>query len=131
VEFRRYILFIDALINLTLGALLLFYSENLASLLGVPIIDHYFYPNILGGVFIGIAIAIFIAFRKKKNQTSTGLGLMGALAINLCGGLVLLMWLIFGDLGIPMKGKIFLWSLDIVLIVLSCIELIYHNKTIK
>lgn len=125
---RKYTLLVDATINLILGVILVFYSENLASFLGLPIVSNYFYPNILGSVFIGIAIALIIETSKTKSKLTTGLGLIGALTINMCGGLVLLMWLLFGDLVIPFKGKFLLWCLDVLLLIISTIELFQHYK---
>jgi hypothetical protein len=58
-----------------------------------------------------------------------GLGLAGAIAINLCGGLVLLGWLIFGNLNLPLRGNLFLWLIAIILVGISSVELIAHRKT--
>jgi hypothetical protein len=58
-----------------------------------------------------------------------GLGLGGAVAINLSGGVVLILWLIFGDLNIPLRGYFFLWSLAIVLVGISSIEVFIHLNT--
>ena len=44
--------------------------------------------------------------RRANNKSSDGLGLRGALAINLSGGFVLAMWLLFGSLDVPIHGKI-------------------------
>jgi hypothetical protein len=121
------ILLLDAIINLILGVLLLAYSENLSTYLGVPYTSNYFYPNILGAIFIGITIALFIEFFKTTNR-AIGLGLHGAIAINLCGGIVLALWLIFGNLNLPIKGQIFLWVLVFLLVGISSIE-VYFNKT--
>ena len=118
---------LDATINLILGVLLLAYSENLATYIGVPVTSNYFYPNILGGIFIGITIALFIEFFKVTNA-STGLGFYGAVAINLCGGIVLALWLILGNLNLPMKGQIILWILVIVLIGISSIEFYFNRR---
>ena len=126
---RKITLTVDAFINLVLGALLLVYSPGLADSLGVPQVSSSFYPNILGSIFIGITIALLIeAFGTRTNNTM-GLGLLGALSINLCGGIVLLIWLVSGDLDIPVRGIVFLWTLDIVLLVLSSIELLFHFKS--
>jgi hypothetical protein len=123
---ERSILLLDATINLILGILLLLYSENLAAILGVPYTSNYFYPTILGAIFIGITIALFIEF-FRKTKIIGGLGLGGAIAINLCGGIALALWLTFGNLQIPTKGQIFLWLLVILLVGISSIEL-YYNK---
>jgi hypothetical protein len=40
------------------------------------------------------------------------------------GGVVLFLWLVSGNLSLPLQGKIILWALDILLIVLSTFELI-------
>jgi len=90
---RKFTLLIDALINLILGVFLLLYSENLAALLGVPIVENYFYPNILGGIFIGIALALYFETQKKTSKPTTGLGLIGlglAWKWELIGGIIAL-----------------------------------------
>lgn len=120
---KRTTLLIDASINFILGVLLLAYSPKLVDLLGMPECDNFFYPNILGAVFIGITIALIIEAFKKNVNRFVGLGLIGAISINLSGGLVLLLWLLFGGLNLPLKGLIFLWVLDILLVVVSSVEL--------
>lgn len=107
------------------------YSNKLAEYLGVPKAESSFYPNILGGVFVGIALALLIEFFNKSDRITSGLGLLGAIVINLCGGIILIIWLLFGDLGLPLRGSVFLWILAFVLIVLSSIELINHYKARK
>ncbi|MBN1502704.1 hypothetical protein JW930_04105 [Candidatus Woesearchaeota archaeon] len=124
---KKKVLLIDALINFLLGVLLLLFSKPLAGFLGMPYSDVYFYPNILGAVLVGIAIALVIEYRRKADGL-VGLGLGGAVAINLCGGLVLAFWLILGDLNITPKGNTFLWLLVIILLVISSVELIVHKK---
>jgi hypothetical protein len=121
------ILIVDAAINLILGFLLLTFSPQVVRLLGVPPAEHSFYPNILGGVLFGIGIALLIeCFRRSGSLI--GLGLGGAIAINLCGGLVLTAWLIFGELSIPTGGRAFLWALAVILVVVSSTELLVHAK---
>jgi hypothetical protein len=122
------ILIIDALINFALGILLLLFSPAIVSSLGIPPASTNFYPNILGSVFIGIAIALLIGAFGKEGQHNSGLGLLGAVTINLCGGMVLALWLIFGHLDLSVKGVVFLWFLVAVLIVLSTVELL---RTLK
>jgi len=128
---QKVILLIDFIINLILGILLLAYSKKLAEYLGVPEIESAFYPNILDGIFIGIALALLIELLNKPDGKTHGLGLLGAIAINLCGGIILIIWLLSGDLAIPMKGSIFLWSLSVLLIFVSGFELFNHFRTGK
>ena len=121
------ILIVDAAINLILGFLLLIFSPQVVQLLGVLPAEQSFYPNILGGVLFGIGIALLIECFRGSGRL-VGLGLGGAIAINLCGGLVLTAWLIFGELGIPTGGRVFLWALAVILVVVSSIELLVHVK---
>ena len=98
-----------------------------AETIGVPIVQNSFYPSILGAVLFGIGIALTIeCYRKQEGMV--GLGLGGAVAINLSGGFALILWLIFGDLHIPLRGYFFLWSLAIILVGISSVEVIIHLK---
>ena len=128
---KKITLLIDAFINLILGILLLAFCPFIVNLLGVPPTDNYFYPNILGGVLVGIAIALIIESLRKETTNYIGLGLIGAISINISGGIVLFFWLLFGGLDLSLKGLIFLWTLDIVLILLSSIELFISLKVNK
>jgi hypothetical protein len=120
---KRTILLIDAFINLILGILLLIFSPAVIKLLGIPPAPS-FYPTILGAVFIGITVALIIEAYRNEPHNDAGLGLSGALSINLCGGIVLFIWLIAGNLEIPLKGRILLWTLDAILVIVSLIEII-------
>lgn len=124
---KRIVLLIDAGINFVLGIMLLSFSPFIVNFLGVPSAENHFYPTILGGIFIGITIALAIEAFKKQTEI-TGLGLVGAVCINISGGLVLLFWLLFGHLELPIKGFIFLWTLDVILLIISSVELIMHLK---
>jgi hypothetical protein len=120
---KRITLLIDAAINLVLGILLLAFSPGLAHFLGIPPAQDSFYPNILGAVLTGIALALVLEAFRKERGNHAGLGTTGAICINLCGGIVLFFWLVSGNLDLPLKGKILLWTLDIILLVISLIEL--------
>ncbi len=125
------ILIIDAVINFVLGILLLLFSPRIVDFLGVPSSTSAFYPNILGAVFIGITIALTVGVLQNRSGRHSGLGVIGAIAINLCGGLVLSMWLLFGQLGLPGRGFILLWSLVAVLSGVSIVELVHYFRTGK
>ena len=128
---KKTILLIDASINFILAILLLAFSPALVNFLGVPDTDNSFYPNILGAIFLGITIALVIEANRKHSDRNVGLGLIGAISINLSGGLVLLLWLLLGGLNLPLKGLIFLWVLDILLVIVSSIELYTSLKEKK
>jgi hypothetical protein len=118
---HTFLLKIDAAINLILGILLLAFPLELVQALGVPMVDPSFYPSILGGVLFGIGLALLIECYRQSNGF-IGLGLGGAIAINLCGGLVLAIWLLSDSLYLPLRGQIFLWSLVLLLVGISLIE---------
>jgi hypothetical protein len=116
---QRPLLLADALINLLLGALLLFYPQWLVEALGMPVVATTFFPNVLGGVLFGIGLALFIAYRGGAQ----GLGLDGAIAINLCGAGVVVGWLVIAPHAIPPRGKITLWIIAVVVIGIGLVEL--------
>ena len=124
---RKSILLIDAIINFFLAFLLGIFPKDVISFLGLPMVSNPFYASILGGVFFGIGIALLIS-RSAKNRNSDGLGLRGALAINISGGFVLALWLLFGALDVPVHGKIIMWALVVILFVLSAVELFTQKK---
>jgi hypothetical protein len=119
------VLIVDAAINLILGVLLITCPMAVVEFLGVPLVKNTFYPAILGGVLFGIGVALLIECFRDPNGL-IGLGLGGAIAINLCGGAVLAAWLMFADLMIPLRGRVFLWSIVILLVAISAVELCIH-----
>ena len=121
------ILLVDSLINLILGGLLATFPKRIVELLGVPHADATFYPSILGAVLIGIGVALVIEYLRKPTGPA-GLGLYGAVAINLCGALFLAGWLLSGKLEILLRGRVFLWGLAAVLIVISFAELFLSRE---
>ena len=68
----RTILIVDAIINLALGILLLLFTSSIIDTLGVPTASSGFYPNILGAVLIGIAIALLIAGFESDRYRAAG-----------------------------------------------------------
>ena len=124
---RKSILLIDAIINFFLAFLLGIFPKDVINFLGLPVVSNPFYASILGGVFFGIGIALLIT-RSAKNKSSDGLGLRGAIAINLSGGVVLALWLFFGALDVPIHGKIIMWALVLILFVLSAVELFTQKE---
>jgi peptidoglycan/LPS O-acetylase OafA/YrhL len=120
----RPLLFADAVINLLLGVLLVTFPGAVVTALGIPDADEAFYPSVLGGVLFGIGIALLLEWRGDRS----GLGLAGAMAINVSGGLVLGAWLVLGDLSLPMRGQAVLWGLVLLLLGISAIEFLARRK---
>ncbi len=119
----RTLLMIDALINLGLGLLLLIFPPRLIEALGVPIPDSNFYANVLGAVLFGIGAALLIEYYRERIGLA-GLGIGGAISINICGAGVLALWLLFGNLGIPARGYVTLWLIAVLVFGVSLFELI-------
>ncbi len=82
---RAKVLLLDAFINVVLGLLLATFPTSLVQILGVPTTDTRFYTSVLGAILLGIGFALLIEYGRKPAQ-APGLGLSGAIAINLCGG---------------------------------------------
>jgi hypothetical protein len=122
------LLLVDAFINLILGVLLAAFPKNVVDFLGVPESNTKFYPSILGAVLFGIGVALVIEYFRRATGPA-GLGLHGAIAINLSGAMFLVGWLLFGNLEIQLRGQVFLWSLAALLIVISLVELIRSRTT--
>ena len=120
---NRLLLWCDAIINLLLGVVLVAYPVRLFRAIGIPFTTPAFYPSILGAVLIGVGLALLIQLRSHE-----GLGLSGAVAINICGGLVLALWLLFGSLQLSTQGLVVLWALVFVLVGLSVVELVANSK---
>lgn len=122
VKKTQFLLALDAIINLILGIILLLYPIGIHSQLGLPEPTSYFYTSILGGVIFGIGLALLLEWRY--GQTIRGLGLAGAIAINLCGGGALLLWLTRHGLSLPRQGLILLWLVDILVLGIGILELV-------
>jgi hypothetical protein len=78
-------------------------------------------------VLFGIGLALLVECYRKSNRF-VGLGLGGAIAINLCGGIVLAAWLFSDKLTLPLRGQILLWFLVLLLICLSLLEGLAHVR---
>jgi len=121
------LLTIDAIINLILGVALVFFPIDLAKLLDIPIPESPFYPSILGAVLFGIGLALLVE-RFRNIFKMNGLGIGGAIAINICGAGVLVIWLLSNSLNITLLGFVVLWIVALVVLGIGVLELIYQSK---
>jgi hypothetical protein len=120
------LLAIDGGVNLALGLLLALFPRGFAEAVGIPIPSIPFYPIILGGVLIGIGLALFLQCFWGRSQV-TGIGLEGAIAINLCGAGVLVALLVGGDLNLPTRGYVFLWLIAVLVLGIAVVELLFRG----
>lgn len=54
------LLVIDGVANVIFGVVLLYFPRQLLALLGLPLLDTFFYARVLGAVLAGIGIALLI-----------------------------------------------------------------------
>ncbi len=120
----RTLLLIDAIANLLLGVLLLCFPLGIDDLLGLPAARTAFYPSILGGVILGIGIALLLARAGRP-----GLGLDGAIAINLVGAGVLAVWLVVQPPRVPVRGMITLWAVALIVLAIGAVELVHRSAS--
>jgi hypothetical protein len=123
---HKTLLAIDALVNLLLGVLLLLFPAGMLELLGLPSTSSFFYPSILGAVIFGIGAALCLELWGAPVGVR-GLGLGGAIAINLCGGMALLAWLLVNDLQIPLRGHFILWAVAAVVLGIGVVEIVFRS----
>jgi hypothetical protein len=116
------LLIIDSAVNLILGVLLMLFPIGIIGFLGLPETSTNFYPGILGAVLFGIGLAL-LSELVGYSKGFRGLGPGGAILINLAGSIVLICWLLFGSLSIPLKGQIILWAVGIVVFLIGIVEL--------
>ena len=119
---QKGLLWIDAVVNVILGALLLLFPAGMLDLLGLPAVANYFYTTILGAIIFGIGIALLIDLFGASHGFR-GLGLAGAIVINLCGGGALLIWLLFSPFDLPIRGDVALWTVAIIVLGIGIVEL--------
>jgi hypothetical protein len=117
------LLAIDGAVNVVLGILLLLFPAGVAGVLGLPSTNTNFYVSILGAVIFGIGVALFVELYGAPSGIR-GLGLAGAIAINLCGGGALALWLLIGRFGIPLRGYVLMGVLAALVLGIGLAELL-------
>ncbi len=118
---HKTLLLVDGAVNLVLGVVLLLFPVGVANLMGLPPTSTNFYPSILGAVLAGIGVALLVE-RFGADKGVRGLGLGGAIAINVCGAGALLVWLLVVPFDIPARGYAVLWTVAILVLVIAGIE---------
>jgi hypothetical protein len=119
---HKLLLAVDGAVNVILGTLLLLSPFGLIELLGLPPAGSLFYPVILGAVLLGIGLALFLELLGSPRQVR-GLGLGGAIVINLIGASALIAWLVFGSPAIALRGRALLWAVGLLVFLIAVAEL--------
>lgn len=115
---QRRLLIADAVVNLLLGGLLLLAPVRLFEALQLPAQSPGLYRYVLGGVLLGIGLALLLPLRGHP-----GLTLTGAIVINICGAGALGTWLLLTSSRPAAAGGLILWALTIAILVLALLEL--------
>ena len=119
---KNLLLVVDGMINLALGLLMVFFPSQMIRAFDLPKADNTFYINILGAVLFGIGIALLLERFSDRLHVS-GLGIAGAVTINLCGSGTLIAWLLCGNLELSPSGSILLWSIALIVLGVAIIEI--------
>lgn len=116
----RDLLSLELLLKAVVGALLLLFPRTLARLLGLPPVVETFWPRLLGGMLLGLAIATLL---ESQLAARNGLGLAGHVAMNLMAALTLVGLLILGKAGASRWGRIVAGLAAAALTTLALLEL--------
>jgi hypothetical protein len=117
----KILLVIDSVVNIVIGIILLCFPLGIGDYLELPKSDNNFYPTILGALTFGIGIALFIEYKYSDNG-KRGLGIEGAIIINLIASSVLIIFLVFGNLNISLLGSAILWFVGILVFAIGLFE---------
>ena len=102
---RRFLIFLDGIINLLIGLILLLFPWGMGSWLGLPVSNTFFYPTLLGAVIFGIGLALMLEW-KGPSEKYRGLGLL------------------LVPLQLPLRGMIILWVVALAVLSVGLIEFI-------
>lgn len=117
----KILLLIDSAVNIVIGIILLCFPLGIGDYLELPKSDNYFYPTILGALISGIGIALFIEY-KYSEKGKRGLGIDGAIIINIIASSALIIFLVFGNLNISRLGSAILWIVGILVFAIGLFE---------
>ena len=113
------LLWLETLLKGSVGMLMLMLPITSAKLAGLPHGNSAFWPRLFGAALLGMAAAFAVEgyTQLNANISARGLGLGGAIAINLITVLSLVGTLIFKGVT-TRRGLLLLWSFTLLLILL-------------
>ena len=111
----------DGIGNVLLGLAMLLFPGTILKVLGFST-NGASLLSIFGSVILGIGLALVVQTRRLRGPFC-GLGLTGAMLINLCFGLAIGYWLIWGNLEPNPVGSVLLWALTAILLIFGVVEL--------
>ncbi len=115
---HRRVLAVDAAINLLLGITLVWLPSPMMAWLGLPPAGSRLYSTVLGGVLVGIGLALLLELFGRR-----GLGLDGAVVINICGAGLLVLWLVARRELLSTGAAAVLWGVAAAVLLIAVVEL--------
>lgn len=118
------LLWLETLLKGGIGLVMLFTPITAAKIAGLPHGNSAFWPRLFGAALISIAAAFAVEgyTQLNPNVTAGGLGLGGAVIINLVTILSLIGTIIFKGVA-TRRGLLLLWSLSLTLTFLMLVEI--------
>lgn len=116
------LLYLEFLLKLSGGILLLVFPHTTARALGLPKPPHGLWQRLLGALLVGLAGAIYL---EGSLPGASGLGLAGLVVINLAGAAAMLSSLILGLGAQTARGRFILGLMALLLFILALIEVAY------
>lgn len=118
------LLWLETLVKGGLGLVMLFVPLTAAKVAGLPHGNSAFWPRLFGIALIGMAGAFALQGYAQFNPklTAGGLGLGGAIIINLVTILALIGTMIFNGVA-TRRGRALIWSLSLALTALMLFEI--------
>jgi len=114
------LLWLETLLRFSAGVVLLIVPLTAARVLGLPLPQALLWPRLLGALLVGMAAAIVL---EGSVSGSRGLGLGGLVPINLISAAVIITLLVLQRGSQTRRGKLFLWTLAVVLVILGAFEI--------
>ncbi len=115
------LLWIETLLKLAAGLVLVLAPLSTIKLLGLPRTETGFWPRLLGALLIGLAGALYV---EGSSPGSQGLGLAGCVIVNfsaasMLGGMLAL------EAGPPStRGRAVVWGIVVLLVLLGVLEIV-------
>ncbi|MCL4766868.1 MAG: ABC transporter permease [Hyphomicrobiaceae bacterium] len=114
------LLWIETVLRLAAGAVLLIMPLTTARILGLPLPQALLWPRLLGALLVGMAAATML---EGSVAGARGLGPGGLLLINFVTAGTLVALLVLERASQTRRGKLFLWVLTIGLVALGVLEI--------
>lgn len=113
------------------SVLLLAIPNTTTRVLGLPPAGSSFWPRLVGALLLGLAVAVvatdqgWLTVTTTKGPLATGIELGAFVAINLTLAFVLMTTLVSASPVPTRRGKLFLWTLALALVVLGFTQIAY------